>query len=43
MQNRCVNMIAHLFNAPLEETEAAVVQDDGYESAEALMVSEKNP
>ena len=38
MQNRCVNMIAHLFNAPLEETEAAVgVGTVG--SSEAIMLA----
>lgn len=38
LQNRCVNMIAHLFNAPLEETEAAVgVGTVG--SSEAIMLA----
>ncbi|KEH34594.1 glutamate decarboxylase [Medicago truncatula] len=38
MQNRCVNMIAHLFNAPLEENEAAVgVGTVG--SSEAIMLA----
>jgi glutamate decarboxylase len=38
LQNRCVNMIAHLFNAPLEENEAAVgVGTVG--SSEAIMLA----
>ncbi|XP_058749108.1 glutamate decarboxylase 1-like [Vicia villosa] len=38
LQNRCVNMIAHLFNAPLEETETAVgVGTVG--SSEAIMLA----
>lgn len=38
LQNRCVNMIAHLFNAPLEETEVAVgVGTVG--SSEAIMLA----
>ncbi|KOM47083.1 hypothetical protein LR48_Vigan07g078700 [Vigna angularis] len=38
MQNRCVNMIAHLFNAPLEESEPAVgVGTVG--SSEAIMLA----
>jgi glutamate decarboxylase len=38
MQNRCVNMIAHLFNAPLGETETAVgVGTVG--SSEAIMLA----
>lgn len=38
MQNRCVNIIAHLFNAPLEESEAAVgVGTVG--SSEAIMLA----
>ncbi|KAI9169560.1 hypothetical protein LWI28_014060 [Acer negundo] len=38
LQNRCVNMIAHLFNAPLEDSEAAVgVGTVG--SSEAIMLS----
>uniref|UniRef100_A0A2P2LIS5 Glutamate decarboxylase n=1 Tax=Rhizophora mucronata TaxID=61149 RepID=A0A2P2LIS5_RHIMU len=38
LQNRCVNMIAHLFNAPLGETEAAVgVGTVG--SSEAIMLA----
>ena len=38
MQNRCVNMIAHLFNAPLEESEHAVgVGTVG--SSEAIMLA----
>lgn len=37
-QNRCVNMIAHLFNAPLKETEPAVgVGTVG--SSEAIMLA----
>ncbi|KAK3206930.1 hypothetical protein Dsin_020976 [Dipteronia sinensis] len=38
LQNRCVNMIAHLFNAPLEDSEAAVgVGTVG--SSEAIMLA----
>lgn len=38
MQNRCVNIIAHLFNAPLEDSEAAVgVGTVG--SSEAIMLA----
>ena len=38
MQNRCVNMIAHLFNAPLGESETAVgVGTVG--SSEAIMLA----
>ncbi|KAL8100659.1 glutamate decarboxylase [Apium graveolens] len=38
LQNRCVNMIAHLFNAPLEESETAVgVGTVG--SSEAIMLA----
>lgn len=38
MQNRCVNMIAHLFNAPLGESESAVgVGTVG--SSEAIMLA----
>ncbi|KAK2430731.1 glutamate decarboxylase [Trifolium repens] len=38
LQNRCVNMIAHLFNAPLEESEPAVgVGTVG--SSEAIMLA----
>lgn len=38
LQNRCVNMIAHLFNAPLKENEAAVgVGTVG--SSEAIMLA----
>lgn len=38
IQNRCVNMIAHLFNAPLEESETAVgVGTVG--SSEAIMLA----
>ncbi|XP_062113166.1 glutamate decarboxylase 4-like [Humulus lupulus] len=38
LQNRCVNMIAHLFNAPLDENEAAVgVGTVG--SSEAIMLA----
>ncbi|KAL2333206.1 hypothetical protein Fmac_014419 [Flemingia macrophylla] len=38
LQNRCVNMIAHLFNAPLKESEAAVgVGTVG--SSEAIMLA----
>ena len=38
LQNRCVNMIAHLFNAPLEESEIAVgVGTVG--SSEAIMLA----
>lgn len=38
MQNRCVNMIAHLFNAPLEDSEIAVgVGTVG--SSEAIMLA----
>ncbi|XP_028805528.1 glutamate decarboxylase [Neltuma alba] len=38
LQNRCVNMIAHLFNAPIEENEAAVgVGTVG--SSEAIMLA----
>lgn len=38
MQNRCVNMIAHLFNAPLEDSETAVgVGTVG--SSEAIMLA----
>uniref|UniRef100_A0A803Q3E6 Glutamate decarboxylase n=1 Tax=Cannabis sativa TaxID=3483 RepID=A0A803Q3E6_CANSA len=38
LQNRCVNMIAHLFHAPLDETEAAVgVGTVG--SSEAIMLA----
>lgn len=38
MQNRCVNIIAHLFNAPLGESEAAVgVGTVG--SSEAIMLA----
>ena len=38
LQNRCVNMIAHLFNAPLEDSEAAIgVGTVG--SSEAIMLA----
>ena len=38
VQNRCVNMIAHLFNAPLGESEAAIgVGTVG--SSEAIMLA----
>lgn len=38
IQNRCVNMIAHLFNAPIGESEAAVgVGTVG--SSEAIMLA----
>ena len=38
MQNRCVNIIAHLFNAPLGDSEAAVgVGTVG--SSEAIMLA----